>query len=216
MTSPGGVSRRNFLKSMGAAAAAGAAAGPAAAVLVSASAARAEDGPEVLGPGAVPFALHVNGAEQKVTLEPRATLLDAIRGPLGLTGPKEVCDLGACGACTVLIDGVPHCACMTLALDAVGRKVTTVEGLAAKDGAPSDLQRAFAEKDALQCGFCTCGMVTACAAVLAANPNPTEDDVRAGISGNLCRCGTYPRIVEAVLSVASLRKRPAGRDGTGK
>ncbi len=207
MTSPGGVSRRNFLKSMGAAAAAGAAAGPAAAVLVSASAARAEDGPEVLGPGAVPFALDVNGAERKVTLEPRATLLDALRGPLGLTGPKEVCDLGACGACTVLIDGVAHCACMTLALDAVGRKITTVEGLAGKDGTPSDLQRAFAEKDALQCGFCTCGMVTACAGVLAANPDPTEDDVRAGISGNLCRCGTYPRIVEAVLSVASLRKR---------
>lgn len=212
MTGPGGgISRREVLRTIGAAAATGAAggAGAAAAVLAVAPAALAADGPEVLGPGPVEFELKVNGAARKVTAEPRATLLDVVRDQLGLTGPKEICDLGACGGCTVLLDGRPHCACMTLALDAVGRSVTTVEGLRAADGSAGDLQRAFAEKDALQCGFCTSGMVTSCAGVLAANANPSADDVRAGISGNLCRCGTYTRVVEAVLSVASLRKKGA-------
>lgn len=207
MSRNNGVSRREFLKNVGAAAAVGATVGPAAAVLVGASAARGEDGAEILGPGPVAFTLNVNGVDRAVKLEPRATLLDAVRGPLALTGPKEVCDLGACGACTVLLDGVAHCACMTLALDAVGRKVTTVEGLLAKDGGLSDLQQAFVAKDALQCGFCTCGMVTACEGLLRANGNPTTDDVRNGIAGNLCRCGTYPRIVEAVIAVATLRRR---------
>jgi xanthine dehydrogenase YagT iron-sulfur-binding subunit len=124
-----------------------------------------------------------------------------------VTGPKEVCDLGACGACTVLLDGVPHCACMTLAIDARDREITTVEGFRARDGGPGDLQRAFAEEDALQCGYCTPGMVTACEGLLRANPSPTPDEVRAGISGNLCRCGTYPRIVSAVIRTASLRKK---------
>ncbi len=208
MAKPGGVSRRDLLKSFGSAAVAGVGGGAAAAVaVVGAQAALAADGVETLGPGPVAFTLNVNGQDREVKLEPRATLLDALRGPLGLTGPKEVCDLGSCGACTVLIDGVPRVSCMTLALDAVGRKVRTVEGLCEKDGSPNDLQREFAEKDALQCGFCTPGMVTSCAGLLAANGSPTADDVRAGISGNLCRCGTYTRVVEAVLSVASLRKR---------
>ncbi|MCG3135593.1 MAG: Nicotinate dehydrogenase subunit A [Planctomycetes bacterium] len=178
-------------------------------MLAVAPAALAQGGPEVLGPGPVDFELKVNGAARKVRAEPRATLLEVLRNDLGMTGPKEICDLGACGGCTVLLDGRPHCACMTLAIDATGRSVTTVEGLRAADGSAGDLQRAFVEKDALQCGFCTSGMVTSCAAVLAANPDPSAEQVRAGISGNLCRCGTYTRVVEAVLSVASLRKKGA-------
>lgn len=213
MADRGGFTRRGFLRGLGAAAATGGAAGvPAALLALRAGPAFGADGPEVLGPGPVAFRLHVNGALRDVKLEPRATLLDALRGPLGLAGPKEVCDGGACGACTVLVDDAPVCACSMLALDAAattGRTphVTTVEALSGADGAPGDLQRAFIEKDALQCGFCTCGMVVAGEALLRANASPSADDVRAGIAGNLCRCGTYPRIVEAVLSTASLRRK---------
>lgn len=202
-----GVTRRGFLKGVGAAAATGGAALPGIALAVHAHEAMAADGPEVLGPGPVPMTLEVNGQKHTLKLEPRATLLDALRTGIGLTGPKEVCDGGACGACTVLLDGVAVNSCMMLALDAEGREVTTAEGLCAADGAPSDLQREFAAKDALQCGYCTCGMVTASEALLRRNASPTADDVRAGIAGNICRCGTYPRIVEAVLAAASLRRK---------
>lgn len=199
--------RRGFLKSVGAAAAGTAAGAPGALVAVGAADAFAADEPEILGPGPVPFTLLVNGKSRDVKAEPRQTLLDVLRGPLAITGPKEVCDGGACGGCTVLVDDLPVCSCMMLALDAVGRRVTTADGLAAADGTPSDLQRAFAEKDALQCGYCTCGMVAAAEGLLRANPSPTADQVRDGIAGNICRCGTYPRIVEAVLSTASLRRK---------
>lgn len=199
--------RRGLLKGLGVAAAGTAVGAPAAVLVAGASGAFAADGPEVLGPGPVAFTLRVNGQDRAVKAEPRSTLLDVLRGPLGITGPKEVCDGGACGGCTVLVDDLPVCSCMMPALDAVGRNVTTPDGLAAADGTPSDLQRAFAEKDALQCGYCTCGMVAAAEGLLRANANPTADDVRAGISGNICRCGTYPRIVEAVLATASLRRK---------
>jgi len=193
------------------AAAAGGAVGGAVGVIPGIALAGADEGgpaaPALLGPGPVPVNLTVNGTAHALKAEPRATLLDVLRHQLGVTGPKEVCDLGACGACTVLLDGVAVCACMTLVLDADGRQVTTVEGLCEKDGSPGDLQRAFVEKDALQCGFCTPGMVTASAALLAANPSPSPDDVRAGIAGNICRCGTYPRIVEAVIATAALRRK---------
>jgi aerobic-type carbon monoxide dehydrogenase small subunit (CoxS/CutS family) len=206
MERSGGVTRRGFLKGVGVAAATGGAAGVGAIALV----ARAEEETapaNVRGPGPVPFELNVNGKVHKLRMEPRATLLDALREGIGLTGPKEVCDGGACGGCTVLLDDLPVCGCMVLALDAEGRKVTTVEGLCGAGGAPSDLQQQFVAKDALQCGYCTCGMVTAAEGLLRATPNPSEDQVRAGISGNLCRCGTYGRVVEAVIATASLRRR---------
>ena len=207
MTTRRGVTRRGFLRGLGVAAAGTAAGAPAAVLVLGAEEALGADGPEVLGPGPVAFKLNVNGADRDVKAEPRATLLDVLRGQLGVTGPKEVCDAGSCGGCTVLRDDLPICSCMALALDAVGAKIVTTDGLAASDGTPSDLQRAFAEKDALQCGFCTCGMVASAEGLLRANPSPTADDVRAGISGNICRCGTYPRIVEAVLAASSLRRK---------
>jgi aerobic-type carbon monoxide dehydrogenase small subunit (CoxS/CutS family) len=150
----------------------------------------------------------VNGKARELLLEPRATLLDALRGPCGVTGPKEVCDRGACGGCTVLLDGDPVPSCMVLALDAGGRKVVTTEGLLGPGGAPHPLHEAFARRDALQCGFCTPGMVMSCAGLLGRVPDPTADQVRDAVSGNLCRCGTYPRVVEACRDAAA-----ALRDG---
>jgi aerobic-type carbon monoxide dehydrogenase small subunit (CoxS/CutS family) len=158
-------------------------------------------GTEVLGPERVPVTLRVNGADRSVAVEPRTTLAEALRVDLGLTGTKVVCDRGACSACTVWLDGTPVCSCMTFALDAVGRAVVTVEGLA-RGGALHPVQQAFIEHDAAQCGFCTPGMVMSCAALLQRNPSPTIDDVRAATSGNLCRCGTYPKVFEATLAAA--------------
>ncbi len=163
-------------------------------------------GPEILGPGPVPFALLVNGKKHDVVLEPRVTLLDALRTRCGTTGPKEVCDRGSCGACTVLLEGVPVVSCMVLAVEAAGRAITTTEGLCGPDGKPHPLHDAFVRRDALQCGFCTPGMVTSCAALLAHNADPTADDVRDAISGNLCRCGTYPRVIEACREAAAAMK----------
>jgi aerobic-type carbon monoxide dehydrogenase small subunit (CoxS/CutS family) len=191
------VSRRAFLKTAGVGAAASSIAGG-----VSEAAP-----PPILGPDAVPLPLRVNGQPRTVTVEPRVTLLRALRQQLDLTGPKEVCDRGACGACTVLLDGEPVCSCMLLAVDAAGHEVTTVEGLGTPERL-SPLQAAFVECDALQCGYCTPGFVTAGTALLARNPDPTLDDIKQGLSGNLCRCGTYSRIFEAVQKAAR-RSRPA-------
>ena len=138
-------------------------------------------------------------------MEPRTTLADALRLHLGLTGTKIGCDRGACSACTVWLDGVPVNSCMTFALDAVGRNVTTIEGLAQGDRL-HPVQDAFIAHDAMQCGFCTPGMVMSCAALLARNANPTRDDVRAATSGNLCRCGTYPNVFDATLAAAGTKK----------
>jgi len=136
------------------------------------------------------------------------TLLEALRGPLGLTGAKLVCDRGACGACTVHLDGAPVNACMMLAIDARGHEIITVEGL----GTPARMhpvQRAFVESDALQCGFCTPGMVMSVTAALAANPAPTLDDVKHAVAGNICRCGTYPHVFKAALAAAAkARSKP--------
>jgi xanthine dehydrogenase YagT iron-sulfur-binding subunit len=145
--------------------------------------------------------LHLNG--QAVELEPAhsATLLDAIRDTVGLTGTKRVCDRGECGACTVHVDGAPVYSCLTLAHGCDGRSVTTIEGLAT-DGVPHPLQEAFAFEDAAQCGFCTPGQLMAAAALLAERPDPTDDEIVAAMSGNLCRCGTYPKIVKAVRRAA--------------
>lgn len=194
------VSRRTFLKTAGV--------GAAAASFVPAAAQPAE--PEVLGPGAVALTLKVNGASRSVTVEPRVTLLRALRNHLDLTGAKEVCDRGACGACTVLMDGEPVCACLMLAADAVGHEVTTVEGLGTPERM-SPVQAAFVECDALQCGFCTPGLVVAATGLLRRVPNPTLDQMKEGLAGNLCRCGTYPRVFEAVQKAARAASRAPAR-----
>ena len=158
--------------------------------------------------GTVNIALDVNGAKRNVAVEPRTTLLNALRNDLepAVTGPKLVCDMGTCGACTVLMDGKNVYSCLVLAVDAVGKKLTTVEGF----GSPENLsavQSAFVEHDGLMCGFCTPGFVTTISAYLKKNPNPTLDEVREACKGNFCRCGTYPRVFEAALAAA--RARPA-------
>jgi len=188
------VSRRTFLKTVGV--------GAAATGLVT-PAPRAA-GAAILGPDAIPLLLKVNGATHTVTVEPRVTLLRALRNHLGLTGAKEVCERGACGGCTVLFDGEPICACLMLAVDAVGHEITTVEGLGSPEKL-SPVQAAFVEHDALQCGFCTPGFVVASTALLKNNPHPSLDEIKAGLAGNLCRCGTYSRIFAAVQRAARQR-----------
>ncbi|MBP1775588.1 MAG: porD [candidate division NC10 bacterium] len=188
------VSRRTFLKTVGV--------GAAATGLVAPTPRTAEA--RVLGPDAVLLRLTVNGAAHTVTVEPRVTLLRTLRDYLGLTGAKEVCERGACGGCTVLFDGEPVCACMMLAVDAVGHEITTVEGLGTPEKL-SPVQAAFVECDAFQCGFCTPGFVVASTALLKKHPNPSLAEIKAGLSGNLCRCGTYSRIFEAVNKAARQR-----------
>jgi len=153
----------------------------------------------VLGPGKVPVALNVNGKKLQAELEPRVTLLDALRGQFNLTGAKRVCDRGACGACTVLMDGKPVYACSVLAIDAQNAKITTIEALAEGDKL-SPVMQAFVEHDAQQCGFCTPGFVVAITAFLQDHPKPTADDIRHGLSGNFCRCGTYSGIRAVALA----------------
>ena len=145
--------------------------------------------------------LIVNGASHDVTPPAHETLLATLRERLELTGTKLVCGRGECGACTVLLDGVSVYSCLTLTAACDGRQITTIEGVA-RDGTLHPVQAAFVEHDALQCGFCTPGQILAAIALLRDNAAPTEDDVRRGMSGNLCRCGTYPKIVRAVLAAA--------------
>lgn len=152
--------------------------------------------------GTVHVALDVNGVEHALQIEPRMTLAEALRGPLGLTGTKIACNRGACSACTVWLDGAPVCACMILAIDVGGAPVTTIEGLARGDELHS-VQKAFIAHDAMQCGFCTPGIVMSAAALLARNAHPTRDEVKAALSGHFCRCGTYPKVIEATLDAAA-------------
>ena len=154
---------------------------------------------EVHGPGKVPIALDVNGKELSAELEPRVTLLDALRDNFDLTGAKRVCDRGTCGACSVLMEGKLVYACMVLAIDAQGKQITTIEGLAEGD-ALTPVMQAFVEQDAQQCGFCTPGFVLATTHFLQEHPNATEDDIRRGLSGNFCRCGTYDGIRAVALA----------------
>ena len=188
------VSRRAFLKSVGV--------GAAATGLVAQGPRPAEAA--ILGPDAVPLVLRINGTPHTVSVEPRVTLLRALRNHLGLTGAKEVCERGACGGCTVLFDGEPICACLMLAVDAVGHEITTVEGLGTPEKM-SPVQAAFVECDALQCGFCTPGFVVSSTALLKQHPNPSPEEIKAGLAGNLCRCGTYSRIFAAVQRAAGQR-----------
>jgi xanthine dehydrogenase YagT iron-sulfur-binding subunit len=153
--------------------------------------------------GSVDIVLDVNGARRNVNVEPRTTLLNALRNHLepAVTGPKLVCDMGSCGACTVLMDGKNVYSCLVLAVDAVGKKLTTVEGFGTPEKM-SAVQAAFVEHDGLMCGFCTPGFVTTISAYLKKNANPTLDEVREACKGNFCRCGTYPRVFEAALAAA--------------
>ena len=156
---------------------------------------------DAVGPGAVPITMRVNGKDHQLSVEPRTTLADALRDTLHLTGTKVVCDRGACSACTVWLDGLPVNSCLTFALDIGRREVTTIEGLGTPDNM-HPVQAAFVEHDAAQCGYCTPGMVMSTAALLKSNSNPTLEDVQHAVGGNLCRCGTYPKIFEAALAAA--------------
>ena len=165
--------------------------------------------PAEIGPDPVPLRFTLDGESVEVTVEPRVTLLDALRIDLDTTGPKEVCDRGSCSACLVLVDGTPRNACMMLAHDVAGREVTTVAGLG-QDGRLSALQQAFVRHDALQCGFCTSGMLISCTALLRRTPagaSLSAAEVDDAIAGNLCRCGTYPHVVAAVLDAHASRAK---------
>jgi len=190
-----GFSRRDFLKGAGMAVSTGLLAPPEAAV------AAAEHPAGVLGPGAVPVTLHINGKAHTLNLEPRVTLLDALRNHLDITGAKKVCDRGTCGACTVILDGRPVYSCSVLAVEAEGRRIETIEGIGT-EGHLHPVMAAFVEHDAQQCGFCTPGFVVACKAFLDKHPNPSREQVERGLGGNLCRCGTYAGVREAVLTAA--------------
>ncbi len=150
----------------------------------------------------VAISLNINGEEYHLNVEPQRTLLDAIREDIGLTGTKKGCDSGDCGACTIILDGEPVNSCIVLAVDANGKQITTIEGLAA-NGTLHPLQDAFVQHGAVQCGFCTPGMVLAAKALLDKKPNPTEQEIREGMVGNLCRCTGYAKIIEAVKSVSA-------------
>ncbi len=189
-----GVSRRDFLKISGISVAVPLVTRP---KMVMAS---GQEVP-VHGPGKVPMEFSINGKSYKAELEPRVMLLDALRDQFELTGAKRVCDRAECGACTVLMDNKPVYACSVLAIEAQYKPITTVESLVA-GGKLHPIQQAFVDNDASQCGFCTPGFVVSCKALLDAHPHPTPEDIRRGLSGNLCRCGTYAGIRQAIAQVA--------------
>jgi xanthine dehydrogenase YagT iron-sulfur-binding subunit len=192
-----GVSRRGFIRGVGLGGTLGAG--------VLERSARGQQSPAVVGPGPAPITLQVNGKPHQLTVEPRVTLLDALRDRLGLTGAKKVCDRGNCGACTVIIGGKAAYACTVLAIDAQGKDIQTIESLT-EGSQPHPLIPAFVQNDAQQCGFCTPGFVMASKALLAENPSPTLDEVEYGLSGNLCRCGTYMGLRKAVLQASQEMK----------
>ena len=197
-----GISRRRFLKGVGT--------GVAATGLLTTiepstvEAARSNR----MGPGTVSIKLIVNGKTYPTDVEPRHVLLDVLRKNLDITGPKPICERGACGGCTVLADGEPIYSCMMLAVDAVGKDIKTVEGFANGDDL-DPVQEAFIEHDALMCGFCTPGFLMSVRALLDRNPTPSLDDVKSAVAGNTCRCGTYPRIFEAALTAARITRGEA-------
>jgi len=157
-----------------------------------------------------PVKLKVNGDEFELYVEPQRTLLEVLREDLGLTGTKYSCGAGECGACTVLLDGESVVSCMTLAVEADGKSVETIEGMA-KGGELHPIQEAFLEHGAIQCGFCTPGMVMQAKALLDENLNPTEEEIKQYMRGNLCRCGTYPRMVKAIIAAAEKMKKSRER-----
>jgi xanthine dehydrogenase YagT iron-sulfur-binding subunit len=185
--------RRNFLRTTGVVGLAETIAAPAELAAQSAP-------PAAVGPGDVPVRLTVNGRQIDLMIEPRVTLLDALRMRANLTGNKRGCDRGACGACTMIVDGRPVYSCSTLAIEVQGKQIRNVDGLANGDQL-HPVQQAFCDKDALMCGFCTPGFIMASVALLEKNPNPTPEQIKKGLDGNICRCGTFTRIFEAVSSV---------------
>jgi xanthine dehydrogenase YagT iron-sulfur-binding subunit len=198
---PGGfaVTRRDFLKSAGVVSAVTAAASP------ELEAQTAAGGTAGVGPGEVPITLMVNGKRVDLRIEPRVTLLDALRMRADQTGNKRGCDRGACGACTMIVDGRPIYSCCTLAIEVQGKEIRNVDGLANGDTL-HPVQQAFCDKDALMCGFCTPGFIMASVALLDRNPSPTPEQIRRGLDGNICRCGTFSRIFEAVSSVKGVAR----------
>jgi len=191
-----GFSRRGFLRG------AGVTSGViGAGILEQPEVAEAAPPPDITPAGETSITLNINGKATKVTVEPRTTLLDALRDRLQMTGAKRVCDRGTCGACTVLVNGKVSYGCTVLAIDAVGKQITTIESLTA-GGKVHPLVPAFVSQDGLQCGYCTPGMVMAAKGFLDRNPNPTYEQVKAGMGGNLCRCGTYVGIRKAVMEAA--------------
>src|SRR6187431_1965374 len=186
-----GFSRRDFLKSAGVS-------GVVTAVTTVGAPAEAQTGPAAVGPGEVPVSLMVNGRRVDLRIEPRVTLLDALRMRADLTGNKRVCDRGTCGACTMIIDGRTAYSCSTLAIEVQGKQIRTVDGLA--NGATlHPVQQAFCDRDGLMCGFCTPGFVMATVALLERTPNPTPEQARKALDGNLCRCGTNIGVLKAAL-----------------
>ncbi len=192
---PGSISRRGFLKGVGAGAAIVAGTGSAAPALPGAQ----ETPVKVLGPGDVEITLRINGENRKLKVEPRVTLLDAMRNRLDLTGAKKVCDRATCGACSVLVGGKAIYSCTMLAVEAVGLEIQTVESLGNPD-ALSEVQQAIWDNDGQQCGFCTPGFVVACTSVLRQEPGLSMDEVPDRLGGNLCRCGTYAGLKAALAS----------------
>src|SRR3954465_5413688 len=196
---PGGFAftRRDFLKSAGVVSAVTAAASPP-------EAEAQAGGVNAVGPGDVPVRLTVNGKRIDLTIEPRTTLLDALRNRADLTGNKRVCDRGTCGACTMIVDGRAVYACSTLAIDVQGKQIRTVDGLASANGTMHPVQQAFCDTDGLMCGFCTPGFVVATVAILEKHPNATREQISKGLDGNICRCGTFGRIMEAALKAKGM------------
>lgn len=146
--------------------------------------------------------LSINGDSYRIAVRPNEFLADVLRSKLDLTGTKTACDMGVCGSCTVLLDGLPVSSCLTLAVDAEGKEITTIEGLESPGGELHPVQESFLDKGAVQCGFCTAGMVMTTKSFLDKNPDPTEPEIRQALSGNICRCTGYAKIVEAVADAA--------------
>lgn len=195
------VSRRSFLKGVGT--------GVVSSVVIPAVVLAGEElekySPIKEGVKTANIKLNVNGEIKNINVESRTTLSSVLRNKLNLTGTKEVCNRGECGGCTVLIDGVPTYSCISLAIENNGKEITTIEGLA-KNGKLSNVQQAFVDKDAYQCGYCTPGQIITATALVKNNPNPSADEIKKGMSGNLCRCSAYPHIFEAVAEAAKMER----------
>jgi xanthine dehydrogenase YagT iron-sulfur-binding subunit len=194
-----GFSRRGFIRGVGVGS------GALSTGILEPAAEAAPAGAAVSGPGAIPITLNINGKPTKVTVEPRETLLDTMRNHLNLTAAKRVCDRGTCGACSVMVGGKVVYSCTVLAIDAQGKEIQTLEGVAMNH----PVMQAFVNNDAQQCGYCTPGFVMASKAFLEKHPKPTMEDVKEGLGGNLCRCGTYMGVRKAVLEAASKGGRNA-------
>ena len=195
---PGTVSRRDFFKTVGV--------GSLATSVLNAVDAEAQaTAPRAVGPGEVPIKLTINGRVQALNVEPRMTLLDAVRNKLEYTGSKRVCDRGSCGACTMIVDGRAIYSCSTLAIESQGKNIRTVEGLASGN-ALHPVQQAFWDHDGLMCGFCTPGFVMAAVALLEKIPNPTPEQARKHLDGNICRCGTYVGVLQAALTTKGVAR----------